>query len=86
MLPETRKTPGRHIIAAEHLVKKFGDIAAVNDIAFSVGEGGLKFDTLGLRYVYCRGCTHRSSFWTVDDAASDVVVDYARLKLIPKYS
>ncbi len=40
------KKPDRHIILVEHLLKKYADLVAVNDVSFSVDEGEV-FGLLG---------------------------------------
>jgi len=40
------KKSNRHIILVEHLLKKYGDLVAVNDVSFSVDEGEV-FGLLG---------------------------------------
>ena len=40
------KKPNRHIILVEHLLKKYADLVAVNDVSFSVDEGEV-FGLLG---------------------------------------
>jgi len=40
------KKVNRHIISVEHLLKKYGDLAAVNDVSFGVDEGEV-FGLLG---------------------------------------
>jgi|GEM_PF-4567172 ABC-2 type transport system ATP-binding protein len=30
-----------HVITVQHLVKRYGDFAAVNDVSFSIKQGGI---------------------------------------------